>query len=388
MVSNRSLAQIAEQYNLPELFIAEAHSKYMIQAAQKAKGSLFEAYVAGVYYSFLMPRDDEPEVVSSSSSSSPKSERESEGSGETVKPARGSGEGTPNPTPTPPPDDERPEREVGAGGPSFTDTSAEVETPDIKKAKHDSESDPNLRKSSTLSSTEPDQVDQEVKATVFSEPDVITRVKPALGALADLSLDELFSHGLKAVPSPRPAPAAPMVQAESMTVEPDTPGETTPGTGINTSIEVEVESAPIGGPSCSPYTTAQPITIVPAPRGPTGPSRRTHGQAFDHLCTWLYPLFTPIAQFLSSYLESESSLPLSDLPTTTHTKQNIPNAWKEEDTLAAGGIGALNQFLGKNYGCGYLPEWSMKKRVMDVWRMVCLVRTPEGVEWYVLSLRL
>jgi hypothetical protein len=74
MVSNRSLAQIAEQYGLPEMFIANASSKYMIQAAQKAKGSLFEAYVAGVYYSFLMPRE----------------EADSEGSGETIRP-RGSG---------------------------------------------------------------------------------------------------------------------------------------------------------------------------------------------------------------------------------------------------------------------------------------------------------
>lgn len=53
MVSNRTLAQIAEQYAIPQLVIAEQHSKYMLQAGEKVKGSLFEAYVAGVYYSYL-----------------------------------------------------------------------------------------------------------------------------------------------------------------------------------------------------------------------------------------------------------------------------------------------------------------------------------------------
>lgn len=245
MVSNRSLAQIAERYGLPQMFIANASSKYMIQAAQKSKGSLFEAYVAGVYYSFLMSREG----------------ADSEDSGETIRPSET----------------------------SSNDVSPKAE-PEEKK---------------------------EEKEEIKSE-----EVKP------DLGIDDLFQLGLKS----------------------------------------KTRTPPSTSPSPCP-------TVIQAPR--------THGQAFDHLCSWLWPLFTPVAEFLSSYLETESSLSLADNCPTPHPNQvqNVPTEWKIEDTNATGAIGALNQYLGKTYGCGYLPTWITKKRVMDVWRMVCIVRTPEGKEW-------
>jgi len=269
MVSNRSLAQIAEQYGLPEMFIANASSKYMIQAAQKAKGSLFEAYVAGVYYSYLMPREE--------------SETESESSGDTVRP------------------------EGGRSGDISPEVEVEEDHPDVDEKE---ESEVNL-----------------------SEP-------------SSTKIDDLFTLGLKSQKQVKPDP--PMEGNESSSSTPPSPD--------------------------TPSTTSSSSTPTRAPR--------THGQAFDHLCAWLWPLFTPIAHFLSTYLESESSLKLVDT-TCLHPNQvqNVPNEWKVEDTKAIGAIGALNQYLGKTYGCGYLPTWITKKRVMDVWRMVCIVRTPEGKEW-------
>jgi hypothetical protein len=293
MVSNRSLAQIAEQYGLPEMFIANASTKYMIQAAQKAKGSLFEAYVAGVYYSFLMPRE----------------EADSEGSGETIRPT-GSVSVSGNVSP---------QVEHGEGGEKEEEKGKETEK---EKAK------------------EKEEEEEEVA--------VVEQVKsgPSEGGTG---IDDLFSLGLKTrQPVKRDEPNKESEDTKSLT-------------------PLSQSSTP-----SSPSTSSTPTQI-----------KRTHGQAFDHLCSWLWPLFTPVAEFLSSYLETESSLSLADNCPAPHPNQvqNVPNEWKIEDANATGAIGALNQYLGKTYGCGYLPTWITKKRVMDVWRMVCIVRTPEGKEW-------
>jgi hypothetical protein len=110
-----------------------------------------------------------------------------------------------------------------------------------------------------------------------------------------------------------------------------------------------------------------PTSSTPSASSTPTQIKRTHGQAFDHLCSWLWPLFTPLADNCPAPHPNQV--------------QNVPNEWKIEDANATGAIGALNQYLGKTYGCGYLPTWITKKRVMDVWRMVCIVRTPEGKEW-------
>jgi hypothetical protein len=307
MVSNRSLAQIAEQYKLPEMFIANASSKYMIQAAQKAKGSLFEAYVAGVYYSCLMPREE--------------IETESESSGDTVS-SEGSRSG-----------DDSPEVE---SDPARVGTAESPHTGGLRldiKSKSDQVCDP------VDSSPKTTTADDNAPGPVAKADDKANSEAPES---AKHGIDDLFTFGLKS----------------GKQIKRDSPG--LEGTD-------QVSTPEPSSPQSSSTTT---------PR-----AARTHGQAFDHLCSWLWPLFTPIAHFLSTYLESESSLKLTDVCLHPNQIQNVPNEWKVEDTKAVGAIGALNQYLGKTYGCGFLPTWITKKRVMDVWRMVCIVRTPEGKEW-------
>jgi hypothetical protein len=295
MVSNRSLAQIAEQYGLPEMFIANASSKYMIQAAQKAKGSLFEAYVAGVYYSFLMPRE----------------EADSEGSGETIRP--------------------------NDSGSISGDVSPRAEHEEAgEKGKEEGKGTEKEKEK------EKEKEEEEVSGVV------VEQVKPG-SSRKGTGIDDLFSLGLNTrQPIKRDEPNKESEDAKSLT-------------------PLSQSSTP-----SSPSTSSTPTQI-----------KRTHGQAYDHLCSWLWPLFTPVAEFLSSYLETESSLSLADNcpQPNPNQAQNVPNEWKIEDANATGAIGALNQYLGKTYGCGYLPTWITKKRVMDVWRMVCIVRTPEGKEW-------
>jgi hypothetical protein len=349
------------------MFIAEAHSKYMIQAAEKAKGSLFEAYVAGVYYSFLMPRGDDPSPTSEVPS--PESEG-SEGTGETIKLGSG-GSGTPTPDGGSSACDQHVESAEEVPSRIETDRAKEggLSTAESSQAKStDPEAQPSSDADPTIKSDEDyTSVDQDIAR---NEDTVPSRIKTkGFGELAKVGLDELFSHGLKSLPA---------VKSKEE--------------GINKAKDEDVKSPPKNEEPTS--TTKAQVNTPTTPNLPTSsapsiqqdltpPSHsRTHGQAFDHLCTWLWPLFTPIAQFLSSYLESESSLHLVDLvshPNPNQT-QNVPQEWKVEDLKAQGAIGALNQFLGKTYGCGYLPTWITKKRVMDVWRMVAIVKTPEGRE--------
>jgi hypothetical protein len=280
------------------MFIANASSKYMIQAAQKAKGSLFEAYVAGVYYSFLMPRE----------------EAESEGSGETIRPSGTSRDRSPGALS----DGEKEEQEVNSGESADNQGSRQVGEKGDKPV------------------------------------DGMTPIAPAPSDMK-AKLEENTND-----------PTTPDVEGNAKAYPKDK------GTGIDDLFSLGLKSKP-----------RTPVTTSHSPSPTPSPTPRTHGQAFDHLCSWLWPLFTPVAQFLSSYLETESSLTLIDnCPTPNPNQvQNVPNEWKIEDTNATGAIGALNQYLGKTYGCGYLPTWITKKRVMDVWRMVCIVRTPEGKEW-------
>lgn len=316
MVSNRSLAQIAEQYGLPAMFIANASSKYMIQAAQKSKGSLFEAYVAGVYYSFLMPRE----------------EAESEGSGDTIRPAEHSGNASPQTLS---------EVENGEVGVNMVD----------KVDSNSSSSGESPAEDSTSPVPVPSPIDRmdlgSVEDVIKPSP-IVAESKQEDNSTKPTGIDDLFSFGLKSKPPIK--------------------------------SDVDTDKAELSTP---PPTSQSPDrSNTPLSRTPTQ-VHRTHGQAFDHLCSWLWPLFTPVAVFLSTYLETESSLSLADNcpPPNPNQAQRVPNEWKMEDTKAAGAIGALNQYLGKTYGCGYLPTWITKKRVMDVWRMVCIVRTPEGKEW-------
>ena len=327
MVSNRSLAQIAEQYGLPEMFIANASSKFMIQAAQKAKGSLFEAYVAGVYYSFLMPRED----------------AESESSGETIRPPGSPRDDSPKAEPDASEEGEDEEEEVTNA--NANDEAGKLEPDDVPGESQTSQLDHPNNDQPAGDSCESIQgqsaMDQNSISHSISET---TKIKlDSTGEGKETGIDDLCTLGLRSKP-----------QSTSTTA----PSADDLANHVST-------------PSSSTATPPHPI------------KPRTHGQAFDHLCSWLWPLFTPVAEFLSSYLETESSLTLLDNCPTPHPNQlqNVPNEWKIEDTNATGAIGALNQYLGKSYGSGYLPTWITKKRVMDVWRMVCIVRTPEGKEW-------
>ncbi|WWD18610.1 hypothetical protein CI109_103063 [Kwoniella shandongensis] len=64
LVCNVTLAQVSAAYGLHKDLIVDQHMRQVIKANEKVRASLFEAYIAGVYYSLLGP-----DVVRSRSSS-------------------------------------------------------------------------------------------------------------------------------------------------------------------------------------------------------------------------------------------------------------------------------------------------------------------------------
>jgi len=55
LVSNTTLSQLSHKYDLPKYLIASYAQLYNLQNGEKTSANIFEAYVAGVYYSFLNP---------------------------------------------------------------------------------------------------------------------------------------------------------------------------------------------------------------------------------------------------------------------------------------------------------------------------------------------
>ncbi|OCF37194.1 hypothetical protein I316_01101 [Kwoniella heveanensis BCC8398] len=53
LVCNRTLAQIAVQYGLPEMVCCHVTQRHVLKKNEKVQASVFEAYVAGLYYSVL-----------------------------------------------------------------------------------------------------------------------------------------------------------------------------------------------------------------------------------------------------------------------------------------------------------------------------------------------
>ncbi|WWD21017.1 hypothetical protein CI109_105498 [Kwoniella shandongensis] len=53
LVSNTTLAQLSRHYDLPSHLIAAPDALYNLKSGDKTVANLFEAYVAGVYYSYL-----------------------------------------------------------------------------------------------------------------------------------------------------------------------------------------------------------------------------------------------------------------------------------------------------------------------------------------------
>ncbi|WVQ96480.1 hypothetical protein IAU59_003585 [Kwoniella sp. CBS 9459] len=58
LVCNRTLAQIAVQYGLPDMVQCHITQRHVLKKNQKVQASVFEAYIAGLYYSVLNSGND------------------------------------------------------------------------------------------------------------------------------------------------------------------------------------------------------------------------------------------------------------------------------------------------------------------------------------------
>ena len=295
MVSNKALAQVAEQYKIPDMVIAEQSSKYMLQGGVKVTASLFEAYVAGVYYSFLHPREGELVVVQA------QQEDGKESPGEETSAASGKES-----------DEAIPESESARQSKKLENTAMTTESLDTCESRTDPSTPPVIlsgRSQSTSTSSSGDDL-------------------------------------------PKPNEIAEMIDKSHSPT-----------------------------PSDDSITPTLTIKINPSS------SKRTHGEAFDHICSWLCPLFHPIVIFLTQALRSDPQLSSISLPTAQTDALEVgraqyvePEEWKLNDMKAEGAVGALTQFLGRSYGCGVFPTWLTKSKGQQIWKLTCIVKTPEGKE--------
>ncbi|WWC62718.1 uncharacterized protein I303_105315 [Kwoniella dejecticola CBS 10117] len=65
LVANSTLAQIARQYGMPDRIRCAPPARHAVKKNEKVAASVFEAYIAGVYYSYLNHKDGDDTTPSS-----------------------------------------------------------------------------------------------------------------------------------------------------------------------------------------------------------------------------------------------------------------------------------------------------------------------------------
>ena len=83
LVSNAILAQVSERYGLPALLRTDPGAQYIVRKQVKAQASVFEAWVAGVYYTVLDSMAGEDEGSESESEDEDTDEDAEQGESET-----------------------------------------------------------------------------------------------------------------------------------------------------------------------------------------------------------------------------------------------------------------------------------------------------------------
>ena len=94
----------------------------------------------------------------------------------------------------------------------------------------------------------------------------------------------------------------------------------------------------------------------------------THGQSMDHIESWLYPLFTPLAEWVMIQLKAEQRR------LDAIISERIGDSHLDEQ--AVGSMAVLNEFLTRREG--RLPEYVSSRSGSDMWSVVCMVKLKNG----------
>lgn len=277
LVSNETLAQLCDQYSLCERFIAHKSAKLGLSLAVKARGSLFEAYIGGVYYSYLKHG---PERLTRSEAARKKCDA--------VQAQNVEGEAT--------------EEAANAGG-----------------------------------------ID-------------------SISALAEQFGDQAFLVNEAAYQKP-------------IALESGTGDDGSKYTGVSAQVITPGQQ----GQTSSTKPAAEPqLTVLPTPAGSLVPlppgTTYTHGQAFDHICAWLFSLYTPLTAFVLEILETETFklVPVRKV----FARPDPPAEWAREDDESMGASAVLNTYTMKHFGS--TPKYDSDSPEDYQWRTECQVKDREG----------
>ncbi|WWD05018.1 hypothetical protein V865_003089 [Kwoniella europaea PYCC6329] len=89
LVSNATLAQISCQYGLPNHLISEPSLRFTLRRNEKVQASIFEAYIAAVYYSYLNCENDHTPTSTQSNDIEERSTASSSSSPSVSNPSKG-----------------------------------------------------------------------------------------------------------------------------------------------------------------------------------------------------------------------------------------------------------------------------------------------------------
>ncbi|WVQ85077.1 hypothetical protein IAT38_007241 [Cryptococcus sp. DSM 104549] len=329
LVANVTLAQIAVQYGLQVNIISDPSMRYNLKSNQKVQASIFEAYVAGLYYSYLgTDVIDEPEP------------EELQEEGETEE-GGGSDEDDE--------DGEDAEAKRSDGGDNKED-----ETVVMEGKKGDGGGDDSDVPSHTADPIPPDQA---------------------------ATADDINPLDQSSAPSPPPAPAPAPVISGPCTLHRPTTLSLTPTDPSPTSTPSPID--PIDTHSLfTSSSNSDPPSQRPVGPAPLIKRKMRRGEAFELVFDWLSQVLTPICHFIVEILVAEEDR-LGALRPARPPKWEMPVEWLEEDRRSVGGKGTLFQVMTRKGGEKpvYAEESVQANYPSGLWKVTCTVVDWEGKEW-------
>ncbi|WWC70904.1 uncharacterized protein I206_104856 [Kwoniella pini CBS 10737] len=350
LVSNATLAQISVFYNLPQLINAREESLEYVRSSEKIQASVLEAWIAGVFYSYLSHGPgshlfiDEEGVIEYQ---------------EGVPPNNEDLESTSQDDTTLNKDEELVE---GIEEANFDDNAPKGLQPAIEPKIFT----PQVDKSSFIDLTGSNKIGSVPKVSHITDLEDMISVMMTTAITTATSKTSLTS----AVVKPLSGDAKSMedsqqIHSESSSSAIQRSNSHTPAATIGSKISTQLKE------------TTNHLTVTSSKSNM--PAKRTKGQAYDYLISWLVPLLTPCCEWIYATLLEEQTKILIELP-AGNVKLIIPEEWKDEDRKSVGMPQALSQHPWIR-GSGSRPSYVKQPMPGQRWKVVCTAIDLDGEKW-------
>ncbi|WWD05016.1 hypothetical protein V865_003087 [Kwoniella europaea PYCC6329] len=350
LVSNATLAQLSVMYNIPLLIKADPSSILYVRSSEKIQASVLEAWIAGVYYSYLKygeggcisvdhdglvstcqrRRTDisQEEIILKSEEELIESSVEDEEDGEDDEDDE---------------DDEKPPKNL----------------------------QPVLEPIRSCQSINTDPKVEEVK----KERDEVSHTADLENLISTMMIASTFSRLTTGVTTTT-------VSSTEISTIPGPGSENLVATGIDNQSSDLPDNSSLQSSQLQPPSQLSFVLMTDTSaekRQPPLITPRTRGQAFDYIHSWLQPLLTPYCRWIHTLLLEEQNKILSTLPPEV-PKLVIPDHWKEEDRKSMGMPQALSQHPWIK-SVGNKPVYVKEPKVGQRWKVTCKVVDLDGKEW-------